>query len=195
MAVSQDGISVRADQTPIGRPGGGGRCRWLLAGFQASWDIVVFPSQTCLTPTGERRNQPLTERRSATVSSERCAGVAQLVRVPACHAGGRGFEPRHSRHFSRMPVLRKTAGSAARRAALTNSPRPISSQVFSDPQAGTMPSRGCESSAGPSGGPASLPERLGRLISGHHRCPGRLGSRLSPPVAGQSDKLLNFLAR
>ncbi len=29
--------------------------------------------------------------------------VAQLVRVPACHAGGREFEPRQSRHLNLEP--------------------------------------------------------------------------------------------
>ena len=41
---------------------------------------------------------------------ERTGGaVVQLVRIPACHAGGRGFEPRPFRHLLKiMPA--KLAG-------------------------------------------------------------------------------------
>ena len=42
-------------------------------------------------------------------------GVAQLVRAPACHAGGRGFKSRLSRHFHPVSAL----PHGARRAALS----------------------------------------------------------------------------
>ena len=42
-------------------------------------------------------------RADAYVTQTKCksalGGVAQLVRALACHARGRGFESRHSRHF------------------------------------------------------------------------------------------------
>ena|GEM_PF-584078 len=37
-----------------------------------------------------------------------CGAVVQLVRIPACHAGGRGFEPRPLRQ-STSAILPKSA--------------------------------------------------------------------------------------
>ncbi len=34
---------------------------------------------------------------------EQCGPVVQLVRMPACHAGGRGFESRPVRHTFKSP--------------------------------------------------------------------------------------------
>ncbi len=55
--------------------------------MRASRTSAVRPRLTVWAGFFMRRTSPV------------CAGVAQLVRASACHAEGRGFEPRHSRHF------------------------------------------------------------------------------------------------
>jgi hypothetical protein len=58
----------------------------------------VFFIKRRLTPPRAFRNTP---QRSGDTGRRRGV-VAQLVRVSACHAGGRGFEPRQPRHRPRI---------------------------------------------------------------------------------------------
>src|SRR6266704_847689 len=53
-----------------------------------------------------------------------CGGVVQLVRTPACHAGGRGFESRRSRQFFDQSQEQVCPSNASLASLITNGSNP-----------------------------------------------------------------------
>ena len=108
--------------------------QYLLRGFP--WKQAISCTGIAKTRDWRRKSQTsLTWVGGTFKSCSECgsrpvfAGVAQLVRAPPCHGGGRGFEPRLSRHSFEWPAV----SSAQRRAPPIRSKKAVTSE---DPSPG-----------------------------------------------------------
>ena len=80
-----------------------------LRRFESCPDRVFFACYGAIAQLGEHLLCTQGVIGSIPVSSTNSGAIVQLVRTPACHAGGRGFDTHSSRHHRSLVQLRRTA--------------------------------------------------------------------------------------